>query len=54
MLTLLMRVTIISYRQVHLGIRGGINSSRLKTSDEFATGSFRITYPHYSMEQDCN
>ena len=39
----------LSYGQVRIGIRGGINSSKLKSSDEITAGDYKITVPNYAM-----
>jgi hypothetical protein len=42
-------VTSITYGQIRFGIRGGINSSKLKSNSEITTGDYKITYPNYAM-----
>lgn len=36
--------SISSYGQIRFGIRGGMNSSKLKSKDVFVTSNYRITY----------
>ena len=39
----------LAYSQVRLGIRGGINSSKMSSSTEVNTGDYKITCPNYSV-----
>jgi hypothetical protein len=41
--------TVMVSAQVRLGIRGGVNVSQLKSSDEITTGDYKITIPNYAM-----
>lgn len=39
----------LTYGQFRIGVRGGINSSRLTTNNVITTGDYIITYPDYAM-----
>jgi hypothetical protein len=41
--------TVTVSAQVRAGIRGGVNVSQLKSSDEITTGDYKITIPSYAM-----
>ncbi len=41
--------TVLVSAQVRVGIRGGVNVSQLKSSDEITTGDYKITIPNYAM-----
>src|SRR5512147_3192315 len=53
--TLILILTASASAQIRLGIRGGLNASRLKSSTEFRTPNptpetdYRITVPNYMM-----
>ncbi len=38
-------ISVSSYGQFRFGIRGGMNSSKMKTKDVFVTSKYRINYP---------
>jgi hypothetical protein len=39
----------LAFSQIKFGIRGGINSSKMNSSNEVNTGDFKITCPNYSV-----
>ena len=41
--------TSLAFSQIKFGIRGGINSSKMKSNTEVNTGDFKITCPNYSV-----
>jgi hypothetical protein len=42
-------VTAISFGQARLGIRGGINTSQLKSDEVIMTDDYKISFPKYAM-----
>lgn len=49
MILLSLLTTIISFGQVRLGIRGGLNTSQLKSDDVILTDDYKITFPKETM-----
>lgn len=41
-------IAVAAHGQFRVGIQGGMNSSKMKTNDEFSTSKYRITYPNYA------